>query len=147
MTYVSTEIEDALLVRWEEVTVDAVSQLVAWVNNEYKREGKPMAYAAIVPTESPIPGAEARRALLDGYNEIAELCSTVRLVILGSGFRRAAIRAVSAGFMLAIPKHKDYSVDNTATAAFGHMAENCRVSAERLMEVAVEKGIVVAGEE
>ena len=147
MTYVSTEVEDALLVRWETVTVEAVEKLVALVNSEHQRAGKAIAYAAIVPSESPIPGAEARRALLDGYNQIADLCSTVRLVILGSGFRRAAIRAVSAGFMLAIPKNKDYSVDNTATAAFEHMAPHCRASAEELMAAAVDMGIVRAGEE
>ena len=66
-----------------------------------KKIGKRLIYIAVIPVGVPPPSPEARVALREGSNDAAAYCSSVHIVIEGEGMRRALIRSVSAGLLLA----------------------------------------------
>lgn len=142
MGYVNTQIENVLMVRWDNVTIDDTVRVAEWIRECHEQVGQPLAYIAVVPPDAPLPKAETRRALLSGYDGVVELCSTMRLVMLGAGFRKAALRAVSAGLLMAI-KGKRYSVDDGIESAAEAAAENSALTAEKLVQVACENGIIL----
>lgn len=145
MGYVNTQIENVLMVRWDNVTIDDTVQVAEWIRECHERIGQPLAYMAIVPADAPLPKAETRRGLLAGYDGVVSLCSTMRLVMLGTGFRKAALRAVSAGLLMAI-KGKRYQVDDGIESAAEAAAENSSLSAEKIVQVARDAGIILDAE-
>jgi hypothetical protein len=98
----SSLIDPVLFIRWrEECTAADVEEINAIIQRTNRNIGKRMIYIAVIPVGVPPPSPEARAALREGSNQAVEFCSSVHIVIEGEGMRRALIRSVSAGLLLA----------------------------------------------
>ena len=65
--------------------------------------------------------------------------------MLGTGFRKAAIRAVSAGLLMAI-KGKRYQVDDGIESAAEAVGESSSLSAEKIVQIARDTSIILDDE-
>lgn len=147
MSYKRTQVEDVLLLRWETVTVEDTKRTSQWIREIQETRGTNVCYIAVVPTDSPPPDPTARRALMDGHQEIADLCTSMRLVILGTGMRQALVRSISAGFLLASGlKGKGFDIDATFEEAADAVAEKAKANAQQILSAAIESGILLEAE-
>lgn len=143
MNYITTELEDVLLLRWVSVGPEDVDAVVAWIKKAHQREGGPVTYIAVAPTDATPPDAEGRRALMQGHHDIADLCTCLRLVIPGSGMRQAIIRSISAGIMLANGlRGKGFEIDDRFQTAAEAVAAVARPSMAQIVSCALESKIV-----
>jgi hypothetical protein len=94
-----------LLVRWVErcraADIDAIVEHLDEAAIAAAQEGEDLIYIAIIPVDCAPPDSEARAALREGTLRATEVCRSVHIVIEGQGLRRALIRSISAGLLLA----------------------------------------------
>lgn len=95
-------IEPILFVRWQErCEATDVEEIKQHTERAHQEVGGSLVYIAIIPVDVPPPDAEARAALRDGIAHAVRMCASIHVVIGGEGLRRALIRSVSAGLLLA----------------------------------------------
>lgn len=141
--YITTELEDVLLLRWLAVTRPDVEDVVEWIRDVTERQNRKVAYAAVVPVDSKPPEPDGRRALMEGHQSIADMCTTMRVVILGRGMRQAIIRSISAGIMLASGlRGKGFEIDDCFEAALDGVGRVARPSRQAILDHALAKGII-----
>jgi hypothetical protein len=95
-------VDNVFFVRWQGViTVADCEGITKAVERAHAQRGEPLIYVATIPPDSPPPDAEARAAIKEGTEYVTQYCSSIHVVIEGEGMRRALIRSVSAGLLLA----------------------------------------------
>ena len=95
-------IDPVLFVRWRErCEASDIAYIKRDTEAAHRRLGERLVYVAIIPVGVPPPDAETRAALRNGTTHAAELCRSIHIVIDGEGLRRALIRSVTAGLLLA----------------------------------------------
>jgi len=147
MNYITTEIEDVLLLRWLAVTRPDVEKVVEWIGKAHNRHGGPVSYIAVVPVDSTPPESDGRRALMDGHQSIADLCTSMRVVILGTGMRQAIVRSISAGIMLASGlRGKGFEIDDRFESAVESVSQVSSPTRNAIMTTALEQGIIKQAE-
>lgn len=98
----SALIPPVLFVRWQERCEAADVEMIKRLTEQaHGTVGERLVYVAIIPVGIPPPDTAIRAALRDGTQHAAQLCPSIHIVIEGGGLRRALIRSVSAGLMLA----------------------------------------------
>ncbi len=98
----STFVAPVLFIRWvEAVEANNVPEILRELHAAHEGVGNDLVYVAIVPVDCRPPDSAARDALREGTDRAVEMCSSVHVVIEGSGFRRAMMRSISAGLLLA----------------------------------------------
>jgi hypothetical protein len=114
-------IDPVLFVRWRaRCEVRDVERIKAEIDAAYRKGGPRMVYVAIVPVNVPPPDVEVRAAILEGTAYATEHCRSVHVVIEGDGLRRALIRTVAAGLLLA--SRHSFEIHGTVTAALEQAA-------------------------
>lgn len=95
-------VDNVFFVRWREtITVADCENITKVVEQLHAKVGKPLVYVATVPMDTPPPDGDARNAIKDGTEHVTQYCSSIHVVIEGEGMRRALIRSISAGLLLA----------------------------------------------
>ena len=108
-----------LIVRWQErCEAGDVVQIKAWTEAAYAKHPEGLIYMAIIPLDCAPPDGDARAALRAGTEHASKHCKTVHVVIEGQGLRRALIRSISAGLLLATRKtSKGFHINETVEEA------------------------------
>ncbi len=98
-------VHPVLFVRWkEQCQVGDVTEIRRLTEIAHEQAGDELVYVAIIPVEVKPPDTEARAALREGIDHSSLHCRSVHIVIEGAGMRRALIRSISAGLLLATRK-------------------------------------------
>ncbi len=98
----SALISSVLFVRWRTRCEPAdVARIMQATEYAHRSVGVQLVYVASIPIGVPPPDATTRAALREGTEHASGHCSSMHLVIEGHGLRRAIIRSVSAGLLLA----------------------------------------------
>lgn len=124
MAIVSEFISPVLFVRWKGTCSAAdVPEIQRLTEQAAARAPAGLIYISVIPIDVPPPDAEARAALRDGVDHSSLYCRSVHIVIEGEGMRRALIRSISAGLLLATRKtskgfHIHETVEQAIAAAF-----------------------------
>jgi len=99
----AVQIDPILFVRWKEQCdaqdVPLIKRSVESASREIGADR--LVYISLIPIGVPPPDARTRAALRDGTVHARERCASVHIVIEGAGLRRALIRSISAGLLLA----------------------------------------------
>jgi hypothetical protein len=105
MPIVSLVSPPVLFVRWTERCEAAdVEQIKALTEEAHAQIGAELVYVSLIPQGCKPPDTEARAALREGTEHASEHCRSIHIVIEGQGLRRALIRSISAGLLLATRK-------------------------------------------
>jgi hypothetical protein len=96
-------IDPVLLIRWHEFCrVEDVHRIMELTEEAHARFGDRLVYLAIIPVDVPPPDSDARAALRAGTSHAYRMCRSIHIAIEGGGLRRALIRSLSAGLLLAM---------------------------------------------
>lgn len=137
----SALIDSVLFVRWRERCDPAdVRDIVTHTEAAHDEVGDRLVYVAIIPVGVPPPDARTRAALREGTQHAASRCSSVHVVIEGEGLRRALIRSVSAGLLLAT--RGSFHVHADPRAALDDAAKRVSLDVETILAQAAEQGLV-----
>ncbi len=146
MSYDASRIGPAFFVRWREsVSADDCAEIVDRLRTEANDAGHKLIYVSSVPKELEVPDGPARRALSEGTEAAADLCSSIHVVIEGRGMRRALIRSVSAGLLLVTGRRgKGFFIHETARDALTEAVATAvsGYEVEALLRQAAEAGLV-----
>lgn len=138
---VSALIPPVLFVRWEtRCDTEDVEQLRDQTDHAHRELGSKLVYVASIPVTVPPPSAEVRAALREGTEYAGARCSSMHIVIEGEGLRRAIIRSVSAGLLLAT--RAAFSIHTDARGALRAASERVPLPVEQLLAHALEAGLV-----
>jgi hypothetical protein len=124
MAIVSDFISPVLFVCWKDKCEAAdVAEIQRLTEAAHARVPDQLIYVAVIPVAVKPPEAEARAALRDGVDHSSKYCRSVHIVIEGEGMRRALIRSISAGLLLATRKssrgfHIHETVEQAILSAF-----------------------------
>lgn len=146
MSYDASRIGPAFFVRWRDsVSAEDCQDIVERLRREADDAGHKLIYVSSVPRELEVPDGPARRALSEGTEAAADVCTSIHVVIEGRGMRRALIRSVSAGLLLVTGRRgKGFFIHETAqdalTEAQGHAGSPIDVGG--LLSEAVKAGLV-----
>lgn len=133
MAIVSDFITPVLFVCWKEQCQTAdVAEIQRLTEAAYDRVKDQLIYVAVIPVAVRPPEAEARAALRDGVDHSSKYCRSVHIVIEGEGMRRALIRSISAGLLLATRKssrgfHIHETVEQAIQTAFEGSEQGQRI--------------------
>lgn len=98
-------------------TVVAVGPVIQAAFAVLKGNAEDMLLCALIDTETPMPDSAAREALQAGIRRLGKLRGVVN-VILGTGFRAAAVRGMLSGFSMVVrPRYPLSFVASEAEAA------------------------------
>ncbi len=140
---VSELISPVLFVRWQSrCDVADVDRITQAIESAYKSVGEDLVYIASIPIGVPPPEADARAAMRQGAEHASQRCGSVHVVIEGHGLRRAIIRSVSAGLLLAT--RASFSIHTDAEEALQAASQNIPFELPHVLAVAKEKGLVAA---
>lgn len=102
--------------------------------------GPNLVYIASIPVGVPPPDTETRAALRAGTEHASSRCVSLHLVIEGQGLRRAIIRSVSAGLLLAT--RASFVVHTHIEEALRAASEHVPMDVEPILAEARERGLV-----
>lgn len=137
----SALIAPVLFVRWEtQCDAEDVDRIRQQTELAHREVGSKLVYVASIPVGVPPPSAEVRAALREGTEHASAHCSSMHIVIEGQGLRRAIIRSVSAGLLLAT--RASFSIHTDAREALRAASERTPLEVERLLAAALEAGLV-----
>ncbi len=140
---VSALIPPVLFVRWHsQCDVTDVERIKEAIESARKVVRSGLIYIASVPVDVPPPEHDARVAMRSGIDHANELCASVHLVIEGQGLRRAIIRSVSAGLLLAT--RASFSIHTDVESALLAASEGVSLDLPKVLSIAREKGLVAA---
>lgn len=140
---VSALIPPVLFVRWQSrCDVTDIERITEAIESARKTVGSGLVYVASVPVGVPPPEHDARVAMRSGIDHASERCNSVHLVIEGQGLRRAIIRSVSAGLLLAT--RASFSIHTDVEAALLAASETVSFELPQILAMAREKGMVAA---
>lgn len=119
-----------LFIRWQDACEASDIPLVqAATEAAHKKIGEDLIYVGIIPADVAPPDGDARAALRAGTEHASQHCRSIHIVIEGQGLRRALIRSISAGLLLATRKtSRGFHIHETvegAMEATGLSAEQC----------------------
>ena len=110
MSYNSVLVEEMYIVRWLEPNVDDIREIVKKVNELGRKTDNRLIYVAIAPDSSTPPDNETRDAMVKSMDDMIQVCSSLHLVVEGTGFRNSIKRSVLTGILLASGKSKNFYV-------------------------------------
>ncbi len=140
---VSALIAPILFVRWQSrCDVADVDRITEAIESAYESVGTGLVYIASIPVGVPPPEPDARAAMRSGAEHASRRCSSVHVVIEGQGLRRAIIRSVSAGLLLAT--RASFSIHTDAEEALHAASQNIPFEFPEILAIAREKGLVAA---
>lgn len=140
---VSELITPVLFVRWQSrCDVADVERITEAIESAYETVGTGLVYIASIPVGVPPPEHDARAAMRLGAEHASGLCSSVHVVIEGQGLRRAIIRSVSAGLLLAT--RASFSIHTDAEEALHAASQSIPFEFRQVLAAAREKGLVAA---
>lgn len=140
---VSELITPVLFVRWQSrCDVADVERITEAIESAYDKVGTGLVYIASIPVGVPPPEHDARAAMRQGAEHASSRCSSVHVVIEGQGLRRAIIRSVSAGLLLAT--RASFSIHTDAEEALNAASQSIPFELRNVLAAAREKGLVAA---
>jgi len=140
---VSALIAPILFVRWQSrCDVADVERITEAIEAACESVGTGLVYIASIPVGVPPPEHDARAAMRLGVEHASKRCSSVHVVIEGQGLRRAIIRSVSAGLLLAT--RASFSIHTNAEEALHAASPTKPLQLAQILSVAKEKGLVAA---
>ena len=146
MSFDASRIGPAFFVRWRDsVSAEDCEDIVVRLRREAEDAGHKLIYVSSVPKELEVPDGPARRALSEGTEAAADVCTSIHVVIEGRGMRRALIRSVSAGLLLVTGRRgKGFFIHETARDALGEAKGHAGapIDVEGLLRQAAEAGLV-----
>ncbi len=130
-----------LFVRWQHRCEPADVEAIRVATEDAHREvGGNLVYVASIPVGVPPPDTKTRTALRAGTEHASQRCASVHLIIEGQGLRRAIIRSVSAGLLLAT--RASFLVHTDATQALRAAGERVPLDVEKVLAAAKDAGMV-----
>ncbi|MCR9164121.1 MAG: hypothetical protein ACE37F_24320 [Nannocystaceae bacterium] len=137
----SALIPPVLFVRWKSrCDPEDVARIRLETETAHRELGSKLVYVASIPTGVPPPDVQARAALRSGTEHASVHCSSVHLVIEGQGLRRAIIRSVSAGLLLAT--RASFSIHTHVEEALRAASERVPISVASILDSASRAGVV-----
>lgn len=138
---VSALVAPVLFVRWQSrCDVADVERITEAIETAHEQVGSRLVYVASIPVGVPPPEADARAAMRLGAEHASQRCASVHVVIEGQGLRRAIIRSVSAGLLLAT--RASFSIHTDAEEALRAAGQQVAFDVEGILGAAREKGLV-----
>lgn len=92
-------VDDVVLVRWREMDLPSIAAVDEAVKKAHAAKGA-VTYIGMINNESGMPDETARARLGEGLNAMQSLCSSVNLVLDGTGLKFVAIRSAAAALFL-----------------------------------------------
>ncbi|MBV1857860.1 MAG: hypothetical protein KUG77_05560 [Nannocystaceae bacterium] len=136
-------IAPVLFVRWQSrCDVADVERITEAIESAFKSVGTGLVYVASIPVGVAPPDHDARAAMRLGAEHAGQRCSSVHVVIEGQGLRRAIIRSVSAGLLLAT--RASFSIHTDAEEALNSASQRIPFEFPQILAVAREKGLIAA---
>lgn len=139
----SALIPPVLFVRWqtrcERADIDRIREQTELAHREL---GSNLVYIASIPVGVPPPTADVRAVLREGTEHASAHCSSMHIIIEGHGLRRAIIRSVSAGLLLAT--RASFSIHTDAREALRAASERVSLPVDQLLADASHAGLVEA---
>ncbi len=137
----SALIPPVLFVRWKSrCEAEDVIRIQRETEAAHRELGSNLVYIASIPVGVPPPDAETRAALRTGTEHASMHCSSVHLVIEGQGLRRAIIRSVSAGLLLAT--RASFSIHTHVEEALRAASDRVPISVTDILASASRAGLV-----
>lgn len=141
---ISTIIDPVLFVRWKQTCEVADVAIIRQRTEAAHREvGDRLVYVSIIPVGVPPPDAETRAALRDGTQHATTHCRSIHIVIEGEGLRRALIRSVSAGILLA--SRSTFKIHSTVREALEEARKIVDLDVDAIIATADRKGFLSDG--
>ena len=95
-----TTVGNVVLVRWRIITVEGVQRATGAAKAAAAKAGEPVIYIAMVGNGVSTPDEAARQALVDGIQPTLKVCSSMNLVLDGSGMKFVTLRSAAATMFL-----------------------------------------------
>lgn len=137
---------DLFVLRWKRPTVAALLRLTETLRARAERVGGPLFYIALVSVEEDPPDEATRSAILDSVAQTDAFVSSIRLVIVGSGFKATLVRSGMTAMTLASGlRGYPFRVARNVPAAltdYLSVSTQSKREHEQLVELLVRKGIV-----
>lgn len=139
--------EDLFALRWHEVSIESLGRLSARLSARREELGRSLYYIALVPEGTPQPDDTTRDALVGSIAETYPLMSTVRVVILGTGFRATIVRSGMAAMtlMTGLRGHV-VKVDKSPREAIEHYAKHAGRDPSPIVQRLLREGLLRADE-
>lgn len=135
------------VVRWRNPSVAGARALSPLVRRHRAEIGMPVFLAVLIGPDCPPPSPQAREVMLREHDQLHELTQAVRIVIIGSGARRALMRSVLTAMTLAASlRGKPFKVDVDVTELIRSASEMLGGDQQALVERMIASGIVSADE-
>ena len=140
---VSALIAPILFVRWQtRCDVTDVERITEAIESASDSVGTDLVYIASIPVGVPPPEHDARAAMRIGVEHASQRCASVHVIIEGQGLRRAIIRSVSAGLLLAT--RASFSIHTDAEEALHAVSQGIPFELPQVLAIAREKGLIAA---
>ncbi|MEM6290363.1 MAG: hypothetical protein AAGA54_03830 [Myxococcota bacterium] len=139
----SALISPVLFVRWQQACeVSDVDRITRAIEMASRDVGPDLVYIASIPEKVPPPDTDTRAALRAGTEHANAHCASIHLVIEGHGLRRAIIRSVSAGLLLAT--RASFSIHTEVLDALEAASQRVPMNVARVRAAARSAGMVAA---
>ncbi len=138
---ISTVIDPVLFVRWKDACqASDVAMIKERTEAAHREVGDRLVYLSIISVGVPPPDADTRAALRDGTQHASRHCRSIHIVIEGEGLRRALIRSVSAGILLA--SRSNFKIHSTAREALEEARKVVDFDVDAVIATADRKGFL-----
>lgn len=139
--------EDLFALRWHAVSIESLGRLTTRLGARHAEIGRSLYYIAIIPEGAPTPDDATRDTMIASIAETYPLMATVRVVILGTGFKATMVRSGMAAMTLITGlRGHVVKVDKSPRQAIEHYAKHAKRDAEPILQRLVREGLLQADE-